>query len=74
MSNSGLVTAAICCQDSVAILQVGTIVTHLVAEKISKSTACFFEDDLRRAGIPKLGTRTWVNVDIASLFGDEPDL
>src|SRR5438034_4357583 len=56
------------------ILQVGYVVPDRGAENVGQLAARFFQDDLRRAGVPDLCSRAEVYVNVARALGKQPDL
>ena len=58
----------------IAVLQIGAVIAHFEAKKVCKAAASFLENYLRSAGVPKLGPRARVDVDVARPVSNEPDL
>lgn len=61
-------------QDAVMVLEILEVVADRAAEQIRQASAGLFDNYLRAAGIPDLGARRQVNVHVAYLFSDKPDL
>jgi hypothetical protein len=60
--------------DPAVILDIGDPVPDPLAEKIRQTPACFLENYLRSARVPKFCPRRQVDVEIADRLRDEPDL
>ncbi len=74
MGDDLIVRDAIRGEDPVSIMQVATVVPKFEAEQIRHFAAGFLQNYLRGTCVPKLGSRTWVNIEIRFAISDQRNL